>query len=548
MTRVAAAQLAAGTDVAANLETCLRMIDAAASDGAELLVLPEFCNHLSWYTDRSHARRMACRLGGSFLTAIAERAARHRMYVKIGVTLARAEGRTTATSLLYGPDGNLLGESDKQILMGAENDHLDRGDTDSEIIDTPLGRLGLYACMEGVICEVPRSLAVRGAQVLLNSLNSFATDEASLHIPVRAAENKVWVIAANKVGPLLPDDQLPAIAAKLGVPADRLHGAGESQIVAPDGTTVAKAPPSGEAVVVADIDIRRADDKHRPDGTDLLAARRPRLYTMLLTAANSVRTAAAAQTQRVAVTLPDTDLIAETAAAGAQLIVVPESLSRPLAVTAVVAALRGSLAHAVLTVGSGGAHVGLLVNSEGVRGRQAQLHRTRRYPWLTELGSRLEVFETPWARLALVVGDDALFPETFRLAALADADVVAVAHAPIEPWEHQLGLPERAAENRLNIVAAGLDPAGGLAAAVYALSPDFTLWTPWQGPFTGVISHPEVSAAPPGADRLIATVRPAQAINRRVSRGTDLVAGRPLAATAALTRESVTATTEPELP
>lgn len=31
MTRVAAAQLAAGTDVAANLAACLRMIDAAAA-------------------------------------------------------------------------------------------------------------------------------------------------------------------------------------------------------------------------------------------------------------------------------------------------------------------------------------------------------------------------------------------------------------------------------------------------------------------------------------------------------------------------------------
>ncbi|MEC3957747.1 nitrilase-related carbon-nitrogen hydrolase [Nocardia sp. CDC153] len=548
MTRVAAAQFAVGTDVAVNLETCLRMIDDAAAAGAELLVLPEFCNHLSWYTDRSHAREMACRLEGSFLTAIAERAARHRLYLKIGVTLARADGRVTATGLLYGPDGRLLGESDKQILMGAENDHLDRGDTDSEVIETPLGRIGMYACMEGVICEVPRSLAVRGAHVLLNSLNSFAIDEASLHIPVRAAENKVWVVAANKVGPLLPQDQLPTIAATLGVPADRLHGAGESQIVAPDGTVVAKAPPSGDAVVMADIDLRRAEDKHRPDGTDLFAARRPRVYTPLLAPSRATRTTTAVRTQRVAVTLPDLDRIAESAAAGAGLIVVPECLAKPLAVTAVAAALRGTSAHAVVTVRSGDSHVGLLVDGTGVRGRQPQLHRTRRHPWLTELGSRLEVFETPWARLALVVGDDALFPETFRLAAVADADVVAVAHTPAEPWEYRLGLPERAAENRLNIVAAGLDSSGELTAAVYALSPDFTLWTPWQGPFAGVISHPEVISAPPGADHLFATVRPAQAVNRRVSRGTDLVADRPAAATAALTRESVTATTEPELP
>ena len=43
--------------------------------------------------------------------------------------------------------------------------------------------------------ETPRGLAVRGAQLLINSLNSFAFDEASLHIPVRAPENKVFVIS-----------------------------------------------------------------------------------------------------------------------------------------------------------------------------------------------------------------------------------------------------------------------------------------------------------------------------------------------------------------
>ncbi|WP_405138278.1 nitrilase-related carbon-nitrogen hydrolase [Nocardia sp. NBC_01388] len=546
MTRVAAAQLAAGTDVAENLDACLRMIDAAAAANAELVVLPEFCNHLSWYTDRAHAHRMACRLGDSFLTPIAERAARHRIYVKIGVTLARADGRTTGTGVLFGPDGALLGQSDKQILMGAENDHLDPGETDSPVIDTPLGRIGMYACMEGVTCEVARSLAVRGAQLLLNSLNSFATDEASLHIPVRAAENRVWVVAANKVGPLLPAQQLPAIAARLGVPPDRLHGAGESQIVAPDGATVAKAPATGESLVFADIDIDLADDKRRPDGTDILAVRRPRLYAPLLAEPSLRQAPAGMDTLQVAAVLPDLDVIAETASAGPELLVLPETAT--LSAAEVIAALQGTSAHAVLTVRVGDAQHGLLVNAGGIAGYQPQLHRTHRHPWLTDTGSRVEVFELPWGRLALVVGDDALFPETFRLAAIQDVDVVAVPHSPVERWETGLGLPERSAENRLNVVAAGLDPQGGLVAAVYALSPDFTLWTAWSGPFTGVISHPEITPAPPGATRVHALVRPAQAVNRNVSKGTDLVAGRPRPALAALLREPATLTTQPELP
>ncbi|MDA0638623.1 carbon-nitrogen hydrolase family protein, partial [Nonomuraea sp. MCN248] len=254
MVRVAAVQFETGQDIAANLATSLRMIDAAADRDAELIVLPEFCNHLSWYESREHARTMACRHGDPFLTAIAGRARAHRAHIKIGVTLARDDGRTTGASLLYGPDGELLGEADKQILMGSENDHLDPATTAGPVIDTAVGRVGLYACMEGVINEVTRGLALRGAQLLLNSLNSFATDEASLHIPVRAAENKVWVIAANKVGPLIPADRLAQVSAGLKVPAEWLHGAGESQIVAPDGTVVARAPRTGEAVVVAEID------------------------------------------------------------------------------------------------------------------------------------------------------------------------------------------------------------------------------------------------------------------------------------------------------
>ncbi|WP_067701449.1 nitrilase-related carbon-nitrogen hydrolase [Nocardia jejuensis] len=525
MTRVAAAQLAAGTDVAANLEACLRLIDAAAGVRAELLVLPEFCNHLSWYADRDHARRMACRIGDPFLSDIAERAERHRMYVKIGVTLAQDDGRTTGTSLLYGPDGALLGRSDKQILMGAENDCLEPGYEDSPVIETPLGRIGMYACMEGVVNEVTRSLAVRGAQLLLNSLNSFATDEASLHIPVRAAENKVWVVAANKVGPLLPADQLPAIAARLGVPPDRLHGAGESQIVAPDGTCVAMAPASGEAIVIADIDIGAADDKRRPDGTDLLAARRPELYGPLLTTGAGRYSPAGADQLTAAIALPDAEIVRKLATKGAELVVLPELAA--LAVPDIVRALRDTTAYAVTSVRAGNAHLGLLIGPDGVLARQPQLHPTARHPWLTDPGTKLNVVELPWGRMALVVGDDALFPETFRLAAVQDADVVAAPFTPAESWELRLGLPERAAENRLNVVSAGMGEHGTLTGGIYGLTPDFTLWTTWSGPFDGIISHPLVTTPEPGASSARAVIRPAQAVNRHVSRGTDLVDGRP---------------------
>ncbi|WP_106403630.1 carbon-nitrogen hydrolase family protein [Actinocorallia populi] len=523
--RVAAVQFAAGEDLAVNLATCLRMIDEAAAAGAELVVLPEFCNHLSWYPDRETAHRLACTLDGGFLGAVAGRAARHGAYVKLNVTVAREDGRTTITSLLYGPDGSLLGQADKLTLMGAEGDHMDPGTERGPVIDTPLGRIGLYACMEGVTSDVCRDLTLRGAQLLLNSLNSFATDEASLHIPVRAAENKVWVVAANKVGPLLPEALTPAIAERLGVPPEQVHGAGESQIVAPDGTVVAKGPRTGEAVVVADIDLSLADVKTRPDGTDILAARRPELYRPIASVPVERTAPPGADACRVAV-VADADPLpgtAEAAAAGAELIVLPElafgAADRAEVTELLAKALSGTAAYAVTSVRDGDAHAGLVVSAGGEAGVQLQLHRTGRHPWAVRTGEGVAVLELPFGRLAVVVGDDSVSVETFRLAAIADADVVAVPRSAGESWETSLGLPERAAENRLNIVSAWAE--GGL---ILDLTGDFTLWTAWEGPFTGRISHPLVTEAGPGLTT--GAVHPAQAVNRFVSKNTDLVNGR----------------------
>ncbi|WP_328849618.1 nitrilase-related carbon-nitrogen hydrolase [Micromonospora zamorensis] len=540
--RVAAVQFEAGQDIGANLATCLRLVTDAARQGAQLVVLPEFCNHLAWYTDRAQAHALATRPGDDFLTAISASAAEHRVYIKINVTHAYPDGRTGGTNFLFGPDGTLLGSCDKQVLMGAENDHLDPATEVGPVLDTPIGRLGMYACMEGVIPETTRGLTLRGAQVLLNSLNSFATDEAALHIPVRAAENRAWVIAANKVGPLLPAEHLPAMSRGLGVPEQWLHGAGESQIVAPDGTVLAKGPRTGEAVVIADIAPERADDKHRPDGSDILAARRPELYGPLGDAPTGRRRPPSAPSLPVAVVRPQepgqaADLLATAVAEGALLAVLAENALGTHVGPAEVAAaltptLRGTNGYAVATARTADGTVGLLIGPDGVLGEQPQLHRAGAARDAVRPGDALRTFDLPWGRLAIVVGDDAIFPETFRLAALADADVVAVPFTPREPWELALGLPERAAENRLNVIAAG--PLG-TGAAVFALSADFTLWTTWAGPFTGRISSPLRTDI--AADRSVthAVVAPAQAANRLVSRRTDLVDGRPWRLVQALT-------------
>ena len=535
--RVAAAQFEAGTDLDANLAACLRMLDAAADQGADLVVLPEFCNHLSVYDSADHCRAVAVPLDGAWVGSLARRARRHGLYAALAVTVPTADGRVTVTSVLIGSDGQITATADKQMLMGNERAYLSVGGRPHAVADTAFGPLGLYACMDGVTFETPRALAVRGARLLLNSLNSFAVDEASLHVPVRAAENGVFVAAANKVGPLLPADRMAEFSEALGVPAEALHGAGESQIVAPDGTVLAKAARTGEEVVVADIDLSDC----RPDR---LANRRPDVYGPLARAHTTVPApleVSGVQAFDPAVPMSpgvssvtaacvpgaqeDPGLVGEVFDAGALLVVLPELTPEPADIPA------GVLV--VTTAKRDGLHVGQVWTADGLVHEQAQVHRCDRHSDITRLGEGISLHRTRFGDMALIVGDDHRYPETVRLAAVAGAHLVAVCWQPEHRWECDLALVERAAENRISLAACS--PPGPLAATMLLDPPADSLWNPGRtSPFDGTINAPVCVRATPDQGLLVGVLHPGRAVNREVSKNTDLVGGRSLAASAVL--------------
>ena len=519
--RVAAVQFATGNDLDENLATCLRMLDAVADEGADLVVMPEFCNHISVYENREHCRSVAVTLDGPWLGALAERSAAHGVYTSLTVTVPRGPDRVTATNVLIDPRGRVAATADKQMLMGNERAHLSAGAEVSPVADTEFGPVGLYSCMDGVTFEVPRTFAVRGTRLMLNSLNSFALDEARLHIPVRAAENGVYVAAANKVGPLLPADQVPAFSQALGVPSEALNGAGESQVVAPDGTVMAKAPRHGEAVIVADIDLSLVEP-------DRLRRRRPEVYGPLAQS-HTAHPAIDVVSEVVVGCVPGArsrpELIGQAISSGASLVVLPELTSPPPKIPS------GVLV--VTTVLRDDQHLGQVWSAEGVVHEQAQIHHSDRIPNATRLGRSVSVHPTPFGQLALVVGEDHRYPEIFRLAAIAGAHLVAVCWQTEHRWECDLALIERAAENRICLAACS--PLGRLAATMLVDPPADSLWNPNRSsPFDGTINTPISQRVEPDDELLIGKLHPRRALNREVSKDTDLVGGRPWKAAAAL--------------
>jgi len=557
--RVAAVQFGSGADVEENLRTALRMLDEAAKVKPDLVVMPEFANHLSWYENKEHCHQVSAAIDGPWLKAISDKAKQHGMHVVVNVTLQRPGGLTTGTSLLYGRDGKLLAENDKQVYIGHENDFLEKAKQNCPIVETDIGRLALYACMDGVICETPRGIGLRGAQILCNSLNSFALDEASLHIPVRAPENRVFIVAANKIGPLIPEALLEPVSQATSIPVRFLSGAGESQILAPDGKVLAMASVDKEEVVFADIDPTLADVKLRPDGTDVFKSRRPAIYAPIGEKPPATREyKVGADSADVAVFQPQASgeaaieeaakAVREAGKQGIKLITLPEMFcfeggrtSDPSAAVAVseraVAALTAACKDAgdicvatslVTKEQSGIYHTGVVINHVGILLAQGQLHANARHPW-SKLVDTIKIEPLPWARLALIVGDDSIYPESFRLAALQNAEVVAVPFSLLERWEVDTGLLERSAENRLCVVAA-TRPAPFGASLITTLWEDYTIMTPWKTrPFDGHISYPIVTRASAKSGLCKATIHPANAKNKVMSKGTDVLDGRPWA-------------------
>lgn len=559
MVLVAALQFASTTNIEENLATCLRMIDKAGESRVRLMVLPEFCNHLSWYDSQDHAYDVALEENGHFLRAIAEKAKEHQSYIIINCSMKRPDKKITVTSVMFDDKGEQIAIVDKQTLMGHENNYFERATKISPVIDTPVGKIGIYICRDGVTMETPRSLALRGAEIFCHSLNSFATDEASLHVPSRGIENKIFVISANKVGSLIPLDVLDLVSEKLGVTKEALYGAGGSQIIAPTGEVLAKAARSGEAVVIADIDISLSHNKERADGSHIFSNRRPSLYREISQKPQLAENLPpVAEKMKVAVYQPliqapdDSyfqivmddvcEAIQNAIHENIELLVLPELFcfktlhnlnsekaieQSQIAIEIIQEACADSSLHVCASlIETGNFHSGLLISSQGIVFRQHQLHYALGYEWVT-LGDSVETVDMPWGRFAMLVGHDSTYPELARVIAIRGVDVIAIPFDLKEKTEITHGIVDRSAENRICIVASTRpkDFGGSLIITQWK---DFTIFTDWQErTFDGTINQPLVSYAPLNQKLTIGKIHPATSRIKLMSQKTDLIQGRP---------------------
>lgn len=256
MSKIAAIQMASGTNVSANLNEVSRQITSAVDAGAKLIVLPESFAIMGMQ-DSDQIKVAEDEGTGPIQEFLSEQAKRNKVWIVAGTIPIKLNSNNTdyenkvyASCLVYNEKGERVSRYDKVHLFDVhiestsetynESQTLEAGNK-AVIVDTPFGKIGLAICFDLRFPELFRQLVLGGAEIIvLPAAFTASTGKAHWEILLRARaiENLCFVVAS----------------AQGGYHVNGRETYGDSMIIDPWGTIIDRLP-QGSGYVVADIDI-----------------------------------------------------------------------------------------------------------------------------------------------------------------------------------------------------------------------------------------------------------------------------------------------------
>lgn len=250
-----------------NLKKAETMIRSAASQGANLIALPEMfnCPYANEYF-----RPFAEEEDGQTVRLLSSLARELQVYLVGGSIPELSNGHVYNTSFSFNKEGKIIGKHRKVHLFDIdvkggirfkESDTLSPGDH-MTILDTEYGKIGVAICYDVRFPELFRKMTLEGVRlVVLPAAFNMTTGPAhwDLTMRSRALDNQIYFAAVS--------------------PARDVNGPyqayGHSCVANPWGEFCAKVD-ARETIVFADIDIDYQDAIR--DQLPLLKHRRPELY------------------------------------------------------------------------------------------------------------------------------------------------------------------------------------------------------------------------------------------------------------------------------
>ncbi|MBR3512794.1 MAG: carbon-nitrogen hydrolase [Bacteroidaceae bacterium] len=268
--KVALIQMACSADVAQNKARLVARIEAAAAQGAELVVLQELHNSLYFcQTENVNLFDLAEPIPGPSTELFGQLAARLGIVLVTSLFERRAAGLYHNTAVVFERDGSIAGIHRKMHIPDDpayyEKFYFAPGDLGFHPIQTSVGRLGVQVCWDQWYPEGARLMALQGADLLIypTAIGFESSDtpeeqqrqrEAWMTVQRgHAVANGLPVIAVNRVGHE-PD------------PSGQTNGIqfwGTSFVAGPQGELLAQASDADEQTLLVDIDMQRCEQVRR---------------------------------------------------------------------------------------------------------------------------------------------------------------------------------------------------------------------------------------------------------------------------------------------
>ena len=228
-------------DKESNLAKAEHAIRQAEDLGAAAILFPEL--FLTGYCLEGRVMEMAEPINGPSIKRVMELAYAHHIAVLMGYPELSPDRRQAFDAVfVVDAHGRISGSYHKIHLFHAEKEWFAAGDQ-LLIVDFGCGRTGVLICYDLEFPEAVRQLALRGAGWVATCTGNMTPNQhiQEIFVQSRAAENRLWVAAANRIGR-----------------ETDLVFFGGSAVADPNGVLTAQAD-DHETILYADIDLRRAD-------------------------------------------------------------------------------------------------------------------------------------------------------------------------------------------------------------------------------------------------------------------------------------------------
>ena len=267
-------QMSCTPEPAENMERAVEHVREAANLGAELISLPElFQTQYFCQREDSTLFDLAEPIPGPATERLGQITRELKITLVASLFERRAPGVYHNTAAVLGADGQLIGIYRKMHIpddpLYYEKFYFTPGDLGFKAWDTSFGKFGTLVCWDQWYPEGARLTAAQGANVLFYpTAIGWHPDEKAQYGDAQhdawrtiqrshAIANGVYVAAVNRVG--FETGNIRGNEA----PGKGLEFWGGSFIADPFGQVVAQAPHEKEAVLVAEVDLRRLEDVRR---------------------------------------------------------------------------------------------------------------------------------------------------------------------------------------------------------------------------------------------------------------------------------------------